>query len=354
MKRRRGFMDFDLVEKIFFDIKKSNLVNYVIPSLMGEPLLHPHFYDFLDLAKKNNIKVHLITNGSLLSSDEKIEQLFSSGIWELVLSYQIPWKELFYMRGAGTLDWDTYKEIIINVICKKFEKKASTLLEIHLLDTIDQSIRGMDFISNPEQMMEVIDEWKQIVEKIAVKFHIENRICGYTFEEIKKKIRNNIEYMTKFEILPNVYLVLKKAVLYGNYLLPEGVSVREKRRGKCFAPFKSLAILWNGDCTFCCIDFDGELIVGNVRENSLEEIWHGERINKIRKEMKNYNLSHKFCQKCQGDYYNSQGRRIELIKEKSFYQKLNHFHLKVLKKYKEYGLEKIFSKTIEKFFPRIR
>ncbi|OGL39385.1 MAG: hypothetical protein A2042_10010 [Candidatus Schekmanbacteria bacterium GWA2_38_11] len=341
-------MDFALIEKIFCDIKKSNLVSYVIPSLMGEPLLHPRFFEFLNLAKKNNIKTHLITNGSLLSSDEKIEKLFSSNLWELVLSYQIPQENLFYMRRAGNLDWDTYRKIMINIISKKFEKRANTVIEIHLLDTIDHSVRGMNFISNPEEMLTVINEWKPIAEKIAKKFPLKSKIYEYPLAEIKKRIKNNIEYMTKFEILPEVYLVLKKVVLYGNYLVPEGVSVREKSKGECFAPFKSLAILWNGDCTFCCQDFDGELVVGNIRENSLEEIWYGEKLNKIRKEMKRYILSNKFCQRCYGDYYDIHGNRIDLVKKKSLYLKLNHSCLKILKVYQEDGLKGIFSKVIQK------
>lgn len=348
MKRERGYMDFDLIEKIFFDIRKSNLVSYVIPSLMGEPLLHPRFFDFLELAKEKKINIHLITNGSLLSSEKKVERLFSLGLWEMVLSYQIPWKDLFYMRKPGNLDWGAYKNMIINIIYKKFEMRANTVLEIHLLDTIEQSVRGIDFISSPEQMLCVIEEWKPVVQDIASKFHLESKIFEYTIKEIKKRIKNNIEYATKFEILPGVYLVLKKAVLYGNYLLPDGINVREKPKGKCFSPFKSLAVLWNGDCTFCCVDFDGKLIVGNIRKNSLEEIWCGEELIKMRNEMKKNILSNKFCQKCFGDYYDSHGNRVNLARGKPFYQKINHKYQRVLINYRKYGLKGILSKAKEK------
>jgi len=350
MKRKRGYMDFGLIEKIFHDLKKNNLVNYVIPSLMGEPLLHPRFFDFLDLAKKNNIKVHLITNGSLITSNEKLEKLFSSSIFELVLSYQTPWENMFHLRKAGNLTLDTYRETLINIICKKFEMKASTAIELHFLDTAERSVRGIDFVNSPEEMLKVIQGWKSIFEEIANKFHLKNRINEYTLREIKKIIRNNILYMTKFEILPDVYMVLKKTVLYGNYLLPEGISVKENPKGKCFAPFKSLAVLWNGDCTFCCEDFNGELIVGNIKDNSLEEIWYGERLNNARKDMHNLILSNKFCQRCKGELYDCNGNRIDLVKKYSFPLQLNHSYLRLLKAYKDYGFTGIFSKKIKKFF----
>ena len=34
----------------------------------------------------------------------------------------------------------------------------------------------------------------------------------------------------------------------------------------------------------CCIDYDARLVMGNVREKTLEEIWHGEKFRQIRSE----------------------------------------------------------------------
>lgn len=49
----------------------------------------------------------------------------------------------------------------------------------------------------------------------------------------------------------------------------------------CPEPFYTLAIRANGDVSVCCIDWSGGLIVGNLRDSSLREIWEGEPIRRI-------------------------------------------------------------------------
>jgi len=50
----------------------------------------------------------------------------------------------------------------------------------------------------------------------------------------------------------------------------------------CGTPFSEVSVLWNGDVVLCCYDYDGFNVVGNLREQTLKEIWHGEKINQIR------------------------------------------------------------------------
>ena len=44
-----------------------------------------------------------------------------------------------------------------------------------------------------------------------------------------------------------------------------------------------LKILWNGDVVPCCMDYDGKAVIGNITEQSLKQIWHGTKMNEIRK-----------------------------------------------------------------------
>jgi radical SAM protein with 4Fe4S-binding SPASM domain len=54
-------------------------------------------------------------------------------------------------------------------------------------------------------------------------------------------------------------------------------------REVCSKPFYELVIKANGDVTPCCADWDGSLKVGNVLEQSLLEIWSGEKMQGIRR-----------------------------------------------------------------------
>jgi radical SAM protein with 4Fe4S-binding SPASM domain len=50
----------------------------------------------------------------------------------------------------------------------------------------------------------------------------------------------------------------------------------------CSAPFDDVVILWNGDVVLCCYDHDGFNVIGNINEDSLKNIWHGEKVKRIR------------------------------------------------------------------------
>jgi radical SAM protein with 4Fe4S-binding SPASM domain len=45
---------------------------------------------------------------------------------------------------------------------------------------------------------------------------------------------------------------------------------------------RQLNVYWNGEVTHCCIDWNGELSVGNFPEQSLMEIWQSVKAKKLR------------------------------------------------------------------------
>ena len=51
----------------------------------------------------------------------------------------------------------------------------------------------------------------------------------------------------------------------------------------CEYPWTSLTVMADGSVVPCTQDYDTEMIFGNVKENSLEEIWNGEAYKKFRR-----------------------------------------------------------------------
>jgi len=76
-------------------------------------------------------------------------------------------------------------------------------------------------------------------------------------------------------------------------LLTEG-----ERRTRCREPWRSgPVVLQDGRVTVCCVDHDGDLAVGDVREQSLKEIWNGPGMQAIRKAHVSGDLP-SICAKC--------------------------------------------------------
>jgi radical SAM protein with 4Fe4S-binding SPASM domain len=68
-------------------------------------------------------------------------------------------------------------------------------------------------------------------------------------------------------------------------------------RTDCKMPFRRLAIFADGRVAPCCSLYSNNLIVGNINEQSLKEIWDGDEINALREELIEGNLR-PVCEAC--------------------------------------------------------
>jgi radical SAM protein with 4Fe4S-binding SPASM domain len=59
----------------------------------------------------------------------------------------------------------------------------------------------------------------------------------------------------------------------------------------CFRPFRTFYVLWNGDVIPCCADWGRKLILGNLRERSIHEIWHSEPFARLRGSLEKWDLA---------------------------------------------------------------
>lgn len=70
-------------------------------------------------------------------------------------------------------------------------------------------------------------------------------------------------------------------------------------RKYCGFPDWRMVIDWQGNCTLCCVDWLLENKVGNIYENSLSEIFYGEKANKLRQNLKDHNYYFsQICKQC--------------------------------------------------------
>ena len=70
-------------------------------------------------------------------------------------------------------------------------------------------------------------------------------------------------------------------------------------KGKpCYYPFYKMFVDWNGDVLFCSNDWGRQKVVGNLIQDSLENVWFSKAMEKIRKRLAKGDRSDSPCNKC--------------------------------------------------------
>ena len=69
-------------------------------------------------------------------------------------------------------------------------------------------------------------------------------------------------------------------------------------REACYQLWESPQINWDGTVSACCRDYDNMMIVGDLRRNTLAEIWAGSEIEGWRERIRNGDYSHPLCKDC--------------------------------------------------------
>lgn len=89
MKRPYGYMNVELAKRIIDELKSNNICDKITFHIMGEPTLHPNFFEILDYAQEKKINVGLTTNGAGLSG-EVGRRLITYNIHQIDISLQTP------------------------------------------------------------------------------------------------------------------------------------------------------------------------------------------------------------------------------------------------------------------------
>jgi len=296
MTRKLGFMKKELAERILDEIVRMNLTKRVMFHLMGEPTLHPDYLDLIYYAKERGLEVILNTNGSRLG-DDALDQILDGCVYRLIISYQTPNERTFAMRKAQ-IGFERYSAILKRVLEKKVELGSRTRVELHLLNSIDAELLGLDedfmVMRTRQDAVDVIEEWLRFGERL-VRDHKDFPRLGNAPDlgciDLKKGF--------KVEVLKDVFIVSRKLTSWGNTMV-KGKRIIPAIVGGCDGVLEQFGVQWDGTCVICCVDFDGRTNMGNLNTSSLEEIWLSPRLDRIRQGFRRCQLVHPYCRKCRG------------------------------------------------------
>ena len=302
--RLHGYMEMPLVEKIFDEISQKKIVNQVNLHLMGEPTLHPKLNEILAYAKSKNINVALTTNGSTLVK-KKVPNLLNSIKGKIIASLMTPTKETYKVRGAVGLSWDRYCDnfkLLIREHLKKILRGDVIDYEIsfRVMVSNDSEDGAVKVLDTPDSMNENYNEWsnftKSIENELGLKYFPRQKIDkNQTFNKLRNGQRDVVFYLQR-----NLKIEFWRAFTFANSRVNEEYKlVPNEKTQFCPHPYTDFGILWNGDVSLCCLDYDATLNVGSVKDQSIEDIMKSSNSKKLRASMYGLEKLHPTCVKCQ-------------------------------------------------------
>ena len=302
--RHQGYMELSLVEKILNEISEKNLVPKINLHLMGEPTLHPKLNDILNYAKQKNVKIALTTNGSTMVK-KKVPQLLDSIYGEIVASLMTPTQDTYKIRGDVGLSWERYVDnfrLLIREHLKKILRGDKIEYEIIFRVMVsNESEKGtVKVLDSSKSIQENYDEWSnftEIVEKeLGLKSFPRQTIDPNTIIDILGGNTGEIS----FYLQKNIKIQFWRAFTFANSRVKDEYKlVPQEKTQYCPHPFTDFGVLWNGDVSLCCLDYDATLKVGNVKDNSVEDVLKNSKSKKLRASMYGLEKLHPTCVKCQ-------------------------------------------------------
>ncbi len=301
MERQRGKMSYEDACRIFDMIaKEKHRLGPLYPvklHQMGEPTLHHRLVDIVAYAESKEIPIELNTNCSMLTP-KLMDGLYEAGLTNLILSYQTPDEESFVTRKAinKKLTFELYMEKVRMAVERKVALEASTYIEIDVMNTMGSS--GIQIVSEESRANRVLLEWVAFARTLERKYDLPQKRHNLDLVTGGFRFLEHDEDTGRYSLLPGVDLVWKRLHSWGNVIqAQEGPPTVD---GYCPAPNEQFVILWDGRVTVCCTDYEGTLAMGNVKEQTIEEIWTSPKWQHMREQMWQDVLESRTCRICKG------------------------------------------------------
>lgn len=297
MTRAPGFMETDMAKKAISEMGQKGICEKVTLHVMGEPTLHRRFFEILEHAEREGVKIGLTTNGRNFSKKFG-KHLVNYKLHQIDVSLQTPDESSFALRRAQSITFEEYLSGIFNFFFAYKKIHPETIFKFRFLNTcfkkkqMEKTIGSLNVISSTTDLQRT---FRDLADRIYDGFDVDKSIRANAMKQIGKLVSYKWHVV---EIYPNVF--------FETYVLNDwghafgGGEIRDAWAGYCFGMRDHFAILYNGDVTLCCMDYDGKTAIGNLADASLEEILASDELAKIIKGFKRYRLEHPYCKKCLG------------------------------------------------------
>lgn len=225
-------LDYNTFKKMIDEGTKKGLCAINLNNL-GEPLLNPELAKMVKYAKEKGILDVFFHTNAVLLNEERSRALIDAGLDKLIISFDSPYKEKYEKIRIGT----TFEKVLENI--KRFAEIKKEMNKI-------TPITRINFIQFPDTKQEEIDDLIKLMTPMVDSIGLLEYIDPY--KKTDKKFTK--DYTSKF-------------------ICPQIIS--------------RLSIWEDGKIFPCCMDYDGELCLGNINETTLTQAWNSEKMKEIRK-----------------------------------------------------------------------
>jgi MoaA/NifB/PqqE/SkfB family radical SAM enzyme len=255
----RGLMDFELYRKVLADIDALPVpIKAFHLHKDGEPLLHPKFCDMVIEAKQSPKiqRIETATNGVLLEPEIN-QRLADSGIDRIKISVYGLSTEGYRANTKGKVEFDQYVDNIADL----YRRKKNTKIYVKIME------EGL----SEEQKQTFLTTFGDISDAIFFEHCVDNW--------------PDFNFNDENPLAPSDVGIL-------------GQKVRPYKK-VCPQPFFNFTVCADGRVTACCADWQVKLVVGDIRRDSLLDIWNGKEFNDVRLMMlRGERACHSLCGKC--------------------------------------------------------
>ncbi len=229
-----NYIDFNLYKSIIDQIGDNKLIMMNLHK-DGEPLMYKKLPQMVHYAKEKDVSriIHFNTNGILLDSDAA-KGVLDAGVDDITVSIDAAYEDTYYRlkkrKGLKQLE-----EKVEHFIDLRNAKGASTFIRVKI----------MEFEGVSQNEIQLFNErWTGIADQVQV-----------------TGVHNWSGAIEDLEITDE----------------------QTNKRFPCALLWYLLAINSNGEVSICNVDWDYSGVVGDVKSQTIEEIWNGGKIKSFRR-----------------------------------------------------------------------
>lgn len=257
-----------MLDKHFFedaiDGMRDHLM-YLTFYFQGEPYLHPDFLEMVAMADCRKIYTTTSTNAHYLD-DQKAEATVKSGLDRLIISID------------GT-DQSTYEQYRVGGKLNKVLEGARNMVAWkRRLKSATPHLIFQFLVVGPNEHQ--IEDARSLAKEIGV-------------DEIQFKTAQIYDYENGSNLMPESSKYSRyQRNTNGKFIL------KNPLKDECWKMWHSCVITWDGRVVPCCFDKDAQHAMGDLKSQTMNQIWYGDTYKNFRKQLFKSRSKIDICKNC--------------------------------------------------------